>query len=220
MIRSQKKKELLRLAKEREKINKQTREEQEEKIGRWFDKFDSDQNRELDAGELTALFMWLDPGDGTGHRNDDGDSAEAISEDNHDEASETVGIFMEKHIPDVKTATKSDLVGIITKYFYYLRQKAYLDKIFSKYDVMPQDGVLDKQELIKLLQFKEKEGKLKRGRVEVEVTEADAEMLIKVCELDKSDGITRAHILEAVIEWELVADARRKTKKSALCVVL
>ena len=83
------------MAKEREKINKQTREEQEEKIGRWFDKFDSDQNRELDAGELTALFMWLDPGDGTGHRNDDGDSAEAISEDNHDEASETVGIFME-----------------------------------------------------------------------------------------------------------------------------
>ena len=182
--------------KERQRQERKEMLEKEQKsVSEWFKKFDCDKNNELDASELTKLFIHLEP--------------DAVKDD-------SVGPFLTHQCNDV--VTQDNCMNIIKKFRYYLKQKVYLDGLFDKYDA-DKSGILQANELIQLMKDKAR-GPSGMGE-EIEVDEADVETVLEVCGSEDLTGIPRENLLSAIAEWHVIAGKKRSLqKKSSFCAIL
>lgn len=180
----------------RAKIRREQDELAEAEIHQWFDKFDDDDSKYLDAGELLNLFKFIEPG------------------------CEVDVQFIKKQLPS-EECSKDDIIRVVKQYRYYAKQQKYLDDLFAKYDV-DSDGKLTEEELFELM--KDKARGVTGHTKQVKVTKEDVSWVMEICKSEEAGGIPRENLLAAIGQWHVLAEKKRDRESmkesSKFCEIL
>ena len=195
----------------KEKLRIERKRVYEKVIEGYFDRFDENKNNLLDHKEMVHMFEQI---------NLINLSSEARENKDKYENAKTIIDFMKKHLPHPAELTKEEVIEVVSKYYMYLKQKTYLDKLMDKYDVIDKNGVLSPDELLRLLQ-EDHQSRLVLHLDHIGVDLSDSNLVIELCDLDQDGNISRDELLCAIAEWHLVLDSKVEKKytnsKSGMC---
>ena len=163
----------------------------------WFEKFDSNGDKQLDREELQALLTHLYPGSPP----DEG----ALD-------------FLVKKATEIRSASMhltgnpnglvpwAAAVKTVARYGAYLKEKGKLDALLRELDV-DESGGLDKGELGTFL---------RRLSPDLTVTDDDVEFMLEQCDVDNDGAISRDEVIGMVQVWRLVTTAGPEKRKGRL----